>query len=197
MLAGLATLAAIGSLMSSHRAVAQGPPGGLSVNIVNPLPVPVTGTVNVGNLGAAALPVTVNNFPATQNISGTVNVGSLPLVRSVIQNGPGSIPFSGLLLPDTVNDEFTVPTTISGQTVNSLVITEVGGYCIGGNYAAIDVGSGLRYFPAAAALPDGRGTQPIYALKTDIFIKPGRSVQFVWPAGSSCQLGLTGYYVTQ
>jgi hypothetical protein len=40
-------------------------------------PVPVTGTVNVGNTPANQN-VTVSNFPTTQAVSGTVNVGNLP-----------------------------------------------------------------------------------------------------------------------
>ena len=40
-------LAVIGSLMNSRGAAAQGPPDGLAVRIVNPLPVPVTGNTTV------------------------------------------------------------------------------------------------------------------------------------------------------
>jgi hypothetical protein len=40
-------------------------------------PVPVTGTVTVGNTPANQN-VTVSNFPATQPVSGTVSVGNLP-----------------------------------------------------------------------------------------------------------------------
>lgn len=47
--AALVTLAVIGSVMSSHRADAQGGPG---VTIVSPLPLPVTGTVNASQSGA-------------------------------------------------------------------------------------------------------------------------------------------------
>jgi hypothetical protein len=50
-------LAIIGSIMNSHQAAAQGPPGGMSVNIVNPLPVPVTGSITstvTGTVGLAS-----------------------------------------------------------------------------------------------------------------------------------------------
>jgi hypothetical protein len=50
-------LAIIGSIMNSHQAAAQGPPGGMSVNIVNPLPMPVTGSVTstvTGTVGLAS-----------------------------------------------------------------------------------------------------------------------------------------------
>src|SRR5215471_17367047 len=59
-----ALLVTIGSLMNLHQAAAQGPPTGLAVNIVNPVPVPVsitgsngiTGTVQVANTPTSAVP---------------------------------------------------------------------------------------------------------------------------------------------
>ena len=55
----LSMLAIIGTIMNSHQAAAQppGPPGGLAVNIVNPVPVPVTGSINstvTGTVGLAS-----------------------------------------------------------------------------------------------------------------------------------------------
>jgi hypothetical protein len=91
--AALSVLAIIGTNMNTQQAAAQGPPNGLAVRIVNPVPVPVSGTVNVGNLGATTLPIAVTNFPATQNVNGTVNIGTLPTVQTIAQNGPGSVPF--------------------------------------------------------------------------------------------------------
>src|SRR5215467_14648368 len=58
----LSVLAIIGTIMNLHQAAAQGPTTGLAVNIVNPVPVPVTGSTTVS--GAVA---------ATQ--SGSWNVG--------------------------------------------------------------------------------------------------------------------------
>jgi hypothetical protein len=43
----LSVLAVIGTIMNSHQAAAQGPPNGLAVNIVNPVPVPVTGSLGI------------------------------------------------------------------------------------------------------------------------------------------------------
>ncbi len=40
------------------------------------VPLPVTGTVTVGNLGSNTLPVSVTNLPTTQQVSGTVDVGN-------------------------------------------------------------------------------------------------------------------------
>ena len=45
----------MGTIMNSHQAAAQGPPGGMSVNIVNPLPVPVTGSVTSTVTGTVGL----------------------------------------------------------------------------------------------------------------------------------------------
>jgi hypothetical protein len=53
----LTVLATIGTIMNSHQAAAQGPPGGMSVNIVNPIPLPVTGSVTstvTGTVGLAS-----------------------------------------------------------------------------------------------------------------------------------------------
>ena len=55
---------AVTSLMNSRQVAAQGPPDGLAVNIVNPLPVPVSGKVEVGN------------FPSPLQVTGTVQVAN-------------------------------------------------------------------------------------------------------------------------
>jgi hypothetical protein len=49
----LSVLALIGTIMNSHQAAAQGPPNGLAVNIVNPVPVPVSGNVGITGNSAA------------------------------------------------------------------------------------------------------------------------------------------------
>ena len=68
----LAVLGTVGVLMNSQQATAQGPPDGLAVRIVQPVPVPVTGSVT-GTLNLApGASVRVNN-PATDPV----------LVRSV------------------------------------------------------------------------------------------------------------------
>src|SRR5262245_3496758 len=61
--ASVGLLAVVGTLMNlQQNASAQGPPNGLGVRIVNPLPVPTTGTIS-------------GNVAVTQ--SGTWNVGIL------------------------------------------------------------------------------------------------------------------------
>jgi len=56
-----------------------------SVTVAN-TPLPVAGTVTVGNLPATqpvSGTVTVGNLPATQPVNGTVNVGNLPATQNV------------------------------------------------------------------------------------------------------------------
>ena len=73
----LSMLAIIGTIMNSHQAAAQppGPPGGLAVNIVNPVPVPVTGSINstvTGTVGlASGASVRVDNTVPTPSGSAT------------------------------------------------------------------------------------------------------------------------------
>jgi hypothetical protein len=68
----IAGLGMIGYLMNSQQAVAQqpGPPDGLAVRIVNPVPVPVTGSTTVSGTVAATQSGTWN-----VGITGTPNVG--------------------------------------------------------------------------------------------------------------------------
>src|SRR5262249_39112767 len=72
----LSALAIIGAIMNSHQAAAQGPPNGLAVNIVNPVPVPVT-----GSLGITGTP----NVPVT-------NPATTPVLALNV-NDPGRIPY--------------------------------------------------------------------------------------------------------
>lgn len=58
----LIVLTVIAATLSRNPVSAQGSPGTAPVTIVSPLPLPVTGTVTVGNLGTATLPVNVTNF---------------------------------------------------------------------------------------------------------------------------------------
>ena len=66
------TLAGIFILAIPQPVAAQGPPAQqpLNVNVVNPptSPVPVSGTVNVGNLGSSPLPVREIDKPALQSV---------------------------------------------------------------------------------------------------------------------------------
>jgi hypothetical protein len=87
--AALALLFVTGTLMNTRKVAAQGPPSGLAVNIVSPLPVPVTGSTTVSgtvaatqsgiwNMGITGQPsVNVANTPTVGLASGaTVLVGN-------------------------------------------------------------------------------------------------------------------------
>jgi hypothetical protein len=87
-------------------------------------PVPVTGTINVGNTPANQS-VTVSNFPATQAVSGTVNVGNLPVVTKKFYQAV------------TLDEAFEYVTVPFGQTINVSSLHVVDG--TGDNYnVAID-----------------------------------------------------------
>jgi hypothetical protein len=76
----IAGLGMIGYLMNSQQAVAQGPPGGLAVNIVNPVPVPVTGSVTSTVTGAVGVTGTVGLASgASVHVNNTVTSPALTL----------------------------------------------------------------------------------------------------------------------
>ena len=196
----------------------------------NPIPVtapsalPVTGTVNVGNLGATTLPVSVTNFPATQpvsvtnfpatqQVSGTVNIGNQPTVQqvsvtnassapviAVMLNVPGSSPFVTVLDPQT--PAFAVPSTVNGRSIQSLVVTQVSGGCTGiGSFQlplqdAVN-GNVVAEFLFRVGDLEG-GFFPLLAQQTQIYFGPGHSVVLGDAvAGNGCQFDLSGYFVTQ
>jgi hypothetical protein len=204
----LITLAVLGTLGVTNLALAAGPEDGLNVKVVNmpANPIPVTGTVNVGNLGATTLPVSVTNFPATQPVSGTVSVGNLPAVQQVsgtvsvgnlpavqqvsvtnassapvlvrVLNAPGSSPFVAVLNPQT--PAFVVPSTVNGLSAQALVVTQVSGACTGiGSFALAlqdAVGSSVI---ANYYFPVGGlqgGLFPMLAQQTQIYFSAGHSV---------------------
>src|SRR5215467_15729029 len=77
----LSVLAIVGTIMNSHQVAAQGPPDGLAVRIVNPIPVPVTGSLGVNG-----------TVPVTGSVSITGNSAAQPLfVRDVAQSVSASV----------------------------------------------------------------------------------------------------------
>jgi hypothetical protein len=218
--------------MAAHSAPQTPPSAPVTVvnTPANPIPVtapsalPVTGTVNVGNLGATTLPVSVTNFPATQpvsvtnfpatqQVSGSVNVGNLPTVQqvsvtnvssapviAVMLNVPGSNPFVTVLDPQT--PEFDVPSTLSGRSVQSLVVTQVSGGCTGIGSFQLPLqdtvsGNVVAEFLFRVGTLEG-GFFPLLAQQTQIYFGPGHSVVLGDAvAGNGCQFDLSGYFVTQ
>jgi hypothetical protein len=70
-----ASILAVLTAPATTRAADPGPAGGLNVNVVN-TPLPVQGTVNVGN------------FPASSTVSGSVSITGTPNVNVV--NAPSN-----------------------------------------------------------------------------------------------------------
>jgi hypothetical protein len=102
-MAVLSVLAIVGSIMNSHQAAAQGPPNGLAVNIVNPLPVPVTGSTTVSGTIAATQSGAWNvglTPGASVGITGTPNVNvTNPATAPVLflnVNDPGRIAYQSV-----------------------------------------------------------------------------------------------------
>lgn len=205
----------------SHAAPQSPPSAPVTVvnTTANPLPVsapnplPVTGTVNVGNLGATTLPVSVANFPSTQQINGTVNVGNLPVVQQVsvtnassapvfarVLNAPGSDPFVGVL--NAANPAFEVPSVANGHSVQSLAVTQISGGCTGiGSFSLAlqdAVGSSVIAEFLFPVLGLQNGFFPILTQRTEIYFPAGHSVLLsdaIAPHG--CRFNLSGYFVTQ
>jgi len=69
----LGVLAFAGTIMSSHRAAAQGPENGLAVRIVHPVPVPVTGSLGISGTPTATLGAPLP-LPVTQTAKQPVQV---------------------------------------------------------------------------------------------------------------------------
>src|SRR5215469_8248461 len=92
VLAALGGLAAVGSLMNSKQVAAQSRPGSMAVNIVNPLPVPVSGSTTVSgtvaatqsgawNVGIAGTPTVNANvaFPSSLAVNNATDAHGNPL----------------------------------------------------------------------------------------------------------------------
>ena len=77
----VSVLAVVLSVPASSPAVDPGPPGGLNVNVVN-TPLPVQGTVNVGN------------FPASSTVTGSVSITGTPNVN-VVNTSSHPVPVTG------------------------------------------------------------------------------------------------------
>jgi hypothetical protein len=92
----LSVLAIIGTIMNSHQAVAQGPPGGMAVRIVDPLPVPITGSTTVSGTVAATQSGLWNvGINGTPNVNVT-NPATAPVLFLNV-NDPGRIAFQNNL----------------------------------------------------------------------------------------------------
>ena len=221
---------AIAILVIAGPAYSQGAPDvkpgpSTPVTVVNtPLPVTVPsgvsvtgGSISISNTAAHPVPISgtvaVGNLPATQQVSGTVNVGNLPAVQQVtvtnassapvyarVLNVAGSSPFVTVLSP--ANPSYEVPPVINGRSVQSLVITQLSGGCSGiGSFLLPlqdTVGGAViasYIFPVRSL--EGPSFFPIYAQQTQIYVPTGHAVTLsdaLDPHG--CQFNLSGYFVT-
>lgn len=88
------------------------------VVVVNPpaSPIPVTGTVNIGNTPANQN-VTVSNFPATQPVSGSVSVSNFPATQPVsVENNTATKGFQRTASIDSTEGQVFAP--IGGGIIN-------------------------------------------------------------------------------
>jgi hypothetical protein len=143
--------------------------------------VPVTGTVDVGNLPAVQNvngTVNVGNLPAVQNVNGTVNVGNLPAVQNVQVVAPAtqqvvlqgsadlSIPQSGLTYVK-LERALGSNTPLSGQlAVSSITISQEGGNQ--------DIEVGIR----AASCDNSNGLGEL----EQVVVPIGQTVQLTYPS---------------
>jgi len=129
----LSVLAVIATIMNSHQAAAQGPPGSMAVNIVNPLPVPVSGAVTstvTGSVGlASGTSVRVNNTVTDAVWVRTVTDGIEPFqAQGNCAHPGGSLNqcFATIFTPPAgkraVIEYFSGSSQISSSTSNVLVV---------------------------------------------------------------------------
>jgi hypothetical protein len=105
---------AFGVGLPSSSAAGGLPTSPVVVTNTNANPVPVSGTVNVGNLPATQAisgNVSVSNFPATQPVSGSVSVSNLPATQAV----------SGTVGIDPANNQVRVANLPAVQNVSGTV----------------------------------------------------------------------------
>lgn len=190
-LAGLATLGLIGSLMSSHHAVAQGPPSGQSVNIVNPLPVPITGSATVSGTVAASQSGAWNvALSGTPNVS----VANTPTVRDADQPARNFVNLQfGEVIGSPPIDSYMVPT---GKV---LVIETVSPLCLSppslislhfrGSHGAADNGTPNH----ESYIVLGDATKASFTQAVKMYAKGGQSILFEFPVG--CTVYAQGYMI--
>jgi hypothetical protein len=141
---GLATAAFIAGSILGPSAAAAVSKAATDVFVTNDAtsPVPVAGTVNVGNLPttqAVSGTVNVGNLPATQAVSGTVNIGTMPapalVSGGITQTGinapgestqvslPGGVKVTSIMFWSDQRAEFTI---VSAAVGNGYRVVSVG-----------------------------------------------------------------------
>lgn len=207
---GLVVLGSIVSFVPQKNAAAY---SGAPVNIISPLPLPVTGSVKA-NITNSSVPVTVGNFPsfpatltgATVPVSGTLredkDLVDQPFATSICAGGVGTATCTAdaqfLGLSQTPPASFTVPSADSGgNTVKRLVIQFVSGFCFNFQGSVIlattispnpvnGITQGRNFLTASSGAVDQA---------TNIVAGPGSTVGILGltPPAGSCFLTVNGY----
>ena len=147
------SILAVALSVPTSRAADRGPPSGLSVRVVN-TPLPVSGTVNVGNL------------PASQSISGSVTITNTPNVT--VANTPlvvtGSVTHGTKVIADIEADDLDPsqhkfgPVDISQFSKIRLRVTANGSGSVIADIETDGLGDFFRSTPATSRA--GSGAEP-------------------------------------
>jgi hypothetical protein len=207
----LAVLAVIGAVMNSRQAAAQGPPDGLAVRIVNPLPVPVNGSTTVsGTIGATQ--------SGLWNVGITNGTATTPIfVKNVDE--PGRAPYQQEVQTAAVcdasfcNANFNFAPVPAGKrlvikTVSYLQTTFVGAAVlvtvIGGNFTQSHIPVTAATNPIVSAGCPAANPCVIWSVNqpVDIYVDAGSSpigvatVDLNHNANFVVEMTISGYYVS-
>jgi hypothetical protein len=196
----IAGFAVIGYLMNSQQAVAQGPPGGLAVNIVNPVPLPVTGSTTVSGAVAATQSGAWNVGISGNSTSNPVLIGDVDnAARRPVQTTlcEGNATTSGCGNPDNfavLADRRMVIEYLSGDCVPLTLNppTDV-------SIAVVTTAGGTKAFHEIFPAQRGLGFT-VSGQLARIYADPGTSIQLAVGStnGSArCQIVLSGYSITR
>ena len=198
----IAGLAVIGYLTNSQQAVAQGPPGGLAVNIVNPLPLPVTGSTTVSGAVAATQSGTWNVGIAGNSVSNPVLIGDVDNaarrpVQTSLCEANATTSTSGCIDPDTfavLADRRMVIEYLSGDC-DPITLNPVSEVSIN----VVTTAGGTKAFHKIFPTQRGLGFT-VSGQLARIYADPGTSIQLaVGSTGGQarCQIVLSGYSITR
>jgi hypothetical protein len=211
----LSVLAVTGTIMNSRQAAAQGPPNGLAVNIVSPVPLPITGTVSSAITGTVGVTGTVGLASgASVHVN---NTAADPVrVRNVSDDEPGRNPFQqdfvvGSTAPGCNTTSCSIPGSFVVPNGKRLVITNVTGQVFatngpsaGASLTTIAAGGGgvaTLSLPSTVEFQGGSTYAINFNLPLLTYLEAGQTVQFVLGTNGTFPVGnrsvrISGYYVT-
>jgi hypothetical protein len=179
------------------------PPSDVKVVNTPAEPVPVTGTINVGNLGSSPLPVQVVNAPAQPaTVTGTVNVANDANGPLIVRDA-ARIPFQFSVNLDITHNQVTsFSNTIPIPPGKQLVLEYVSGFAtlpsgqqIKRLFITTDPGSFRHYFPF---YPQAAGEAFIASEPVRMYVIGGFyfGVERNWFAGlANVHVSISGYFV--